>query len=98
MKLNKLFKPERIRNYWNNLPVSVRNSRDINEFKSNLEIFKTNCNSSHDNNYWEVSNLIIEKIEGSNYLANKEKFNRYLLENPFVARKKGINTYISTST
>ena len=97
-KLRLAFLPERIRNYWNNLPVSVKNSRDINDFKSNFEIFKTNCNSSHDNNYWEVSNLIIEKIEGSNYLANKEKFNRYLLENPFVARKKGINTYISTST
>ena len=39
-----------------------------------------------------ISNMIIYKIEGNpRYLENKNKFNSYLIEKPFVARKKGIN-------
>ena len=42
--------------------------------------------------------MIIDKIEGNpRYLENKNKFNSYLIENPFVARKKGINTYIHST-
>ena len=38
------------------------------------------------------------KIEGnSNYLVNKQKFNQFLAENPYIARKKGINTYTRTT-
>lgn len=68
----------------------------MNEFKSQLDIFKNNSTSNHPHNYWEVSNLIIDKIEGKNcYLSNKSKFNLYLSDNPYVAKKKGINTYVS---
>ena len=91
-KLRSSLIPERVRNYWNNLPNYVKSSVDVPSFKSNLEIFK------RENNYWEVSNLIINKIEGnSNYLVNKQKLNQFLAENPYIARKKGINTYTRTT-
>ena len=64
---------------------------------SNLKIFKRDCSHNGENNYWEVSNLIIDKIEGnSNYLVNKRKFNQFLAENPYIVRKKEINTYSRT--
>ena len=92
------FLPERVRNYWNNLPNYVKSSVDVPSFKSNLEIFKRDCSHNSEHNYWEVSNLIINKIEGnSNYLINKQKFNQFLAENPYIARKKGINTYTRTT-
>ena len=60
--------------------------------------FKEECLHSCENNYWEVSNLILEKIEGnSDYLVNKSKFNKFLIENPFIARRKGINTFSRVS-
>ena len=97
-KLRSSFLPERVRNYWNNLPNYVKSSVDVPSFKSNLEIFKRDCSHNSEHNYWEISNLIINKIEGnSNYLVNKQKFNQFLAENPYIARKKGINTYTRTT-
>ena len=65
-KLRSYFLPERVRNYWNNLPDHVKFSVDVPSFKSNLESFIEECLHSCENKYLEVSNLILEKIEGSN--------------------------------
>ena len=43
--------------------------------------------------YWEVSDIILDKIEGKNYLANKENFNTFLHANPWLAKKWGYNTF-----
>ena len=64
-KLRSSFLSERVRNYWNNLPDYVKFSVDLPSFKNNLESFKKECLHSCENNYWEVSNLILEKIEGN---------------------------------
>ena len=69
----------------------MKNSENVNDFKASLDSFKNNCKDCSDNHFWEVSNLIIDKIEGPNYLENKEKFNAFLMENPIVAKWKGIN-------
>ena len=80
---------------WNCLPHYVKSSENVLDFKINLEKFKIDTVNSNINNFWEISSLIIEKIEGHrSYLVNKDKFNKYLLDNPWVAKKKGINTYI----
>ena len=90
-----MFLPERIRNYWNNLPMYYKNSVDVNSFKINLDRFKKECIHSDDNNFWEVSNLVLSKIEGNaSYLERKESHNAFLVENPYIAKKKGINTYV----
>ena len=71
-----------------------KNSENFDNFKINLDRFKKECIHSDENNYWEVSNLILSEIEGnSSYLDRKECHNAYLLENPYIAKKKGINIY-----
>ena len=93
-RLRKSFLPERIRNCYNNLPAYVKSSDSVLDFKVNLETFKRESSDHNVNNFWEISNIIIDKIEGNpNYLTRKDKFNAYLLENPFVAKKKGINIF-----
>ena len=39
-KLRSAFLPDRIKDYWNCLPLSVKQSSSINYFKTNLETFK----------------------------------------------------------
>ena len=93
-KLRQSFLPDRITNYWNSLPVYLKSSENVINFKIKLYKFKNESVDSWSNNFWEVSNLIINKIEGNpNYLINKNNFNNYLLENPFVAKRKGLNNY-----
>ncbi len=90
------FLPERVKSYWNNLPVSVKTSSSVNMFKFNLEMFKKESISTKESNFWDVSRVLLEKIEGQSYLGNKERHNTYLAGNPFVAKKRGINLYASS--
>ena len=70
----------------------VKSSKNVNCFKSNLEKFKKSTHDRNIDHFWEVSEIIIDKIEGSaSYLENKSKFNEYLVSNPHVARREGIN-------
>ena len=43
----------------------------MNDFKINLEGFKCSCTDIDTGNFWEVSDLVLSKIEGNNYLENK---------------------------
>ena len=79
-EISQIRKSERIRNYWNNLPLYVKMSGNVLDFKINLEKFKSQSVNSSFNNFWEVSNMIIDKIEGNpRCLENKNKFNSYLI-------------------
>ena len=89
-KLRNGFLSNRIVTYWNQLPVNVKLSESVEQFKINLENFKKSSNILS-GNYWEVSYLILDKIEGPNYLSNKEKHNQFLKSNPWVAKKRFIN-------
>ena len=87
---------DRIMLSWNKLPTEVKISSSLNVFKSNLEIFKRKtialggCCSG---NFWEISDEVLNRIEGVNYLENKMRHNRFLKDNPCVAKKKFINIY-----
>ena len=98
-KINRIrrnFINDRIMLSWNKLPIEVKTSSSLNVFKSNLEIFKCKtialgeCCSG---NFWEISDEVLNRIEGVNYLENKMRHNRFLKDNPFVAKKKFINIY-----
>ena len=98
--LQRSFLPERVIPYWNKLPSDVKNSDSVATFKVMLEEFKkstiskSNISSiSKDSQFWEVSNEVLSKIEGSNYIENKAKHNEYLWFNPHVAKKRFINLY-----
>ena len=45
-------------------------------------------------NFWEISDKVLNRIEGVNYLENKVKHNTYLKDNPIVAKKKFINIHV----
>ena len=44
-------------------------------------------------NYWDVSLEIISKIDTPNAISGRSDFNKYLQENPWYARYRGINIY-----
>ena len=90
-KLRYQFIAERVKPFWNNLPIHVKNSSNVDMFKANLESFKKGCISINENNFWDVSRILLEKIEGPSYLQNKEKQNDYLVKHPYVAKKLNIN-------
>ena len=90
-KLRNSFISERVRPYWNNLPVNVKKSESVDMFKLNLESYKKESICYNENDYWNVSEVLLEKIEGPSYLKNKVKHNEYLLKHPYVAKKQSIN-------
>ena len=82
--------------YWNLLPTYCKTSISVNNFKANLELFKKrNCHVADSGNFWEVSDLVLSKIEGPSYLQNKISHNKYLMANSAVARRKGFNTFMA---
>ena len=90
--LQKSFLPERVIPFWNKLPSGVKSSSSVLDFKIKLEDFKKH-NIANTGQFWEVSTEVLCRIEGNNYIENKEKHNQYLWFNPHVAKKKFINLY-----
>ena len=93
--LQRSFLPERIISIWNKLPVEVKMADNVNSFKIRLEKFKKDkCDVYIDSgHFWEVSDTVLSKIEGPNYISNKVKHNDYLKENPYAAKKLFINLH-----
>ena len=83
------FLSQRVIKYWNLLPSNVRMSKSVNEFKSNLQEYKKRNYMTDSGNYWEVSDVVLAKIEGKNYITNKARHNEYLRNKPNVAKRKG---------
>ena len=47
----------------------------------------------NDFHFWNVSNEVLTRIEGTSYVRDKEKHNEYLWLHPYVAKKRFINLY-----
>ena len=92
-RISKRFIAERVVKYWNLLPSFVRNSSSVTDFKINLEEYKKSNVLVDTGNFWEVSDQVLARIEGENYIEKKEEHIKYLLENPNVAKRKGINIF-----
>ena len=85
---------ERVQEYWNRLPFDVKMAPSINSFKNRLENYKSDFLKSTitlPGNFWELSNAVLDCIEGANYAENKSVYNEYLKRNPHAAKKKFIN-------
>ena len=94
--LKRNFIDERVKQFWNKLPSEVKNSPDLNCFKSSLADYKIKCinlGKFEQGNFWDLTYEVLSRIEGPNYVENKEIHNIYLKENPFVAKSKFINIY-----
>jgi hypothetical protein len=92
-KIKRNFINDRVKNYWNKLPIEIRNCTSVDNFKSSLGSFRSKLVSTGNvsGQFWEVSYQVLDKIESDSYLINKESHNNYLRSNPFVAKRKGIN-------
>ena len=91
--LKRAFFPERVISIWNKLPIEVKIAESVNDFKIRLEKFKRkNYDLLIDcGNFWEISDIVLSKIEGPGYINNKTKHNEYLKKNPYAAKKLFIN-------
>ena len=68
------FLPHRVINFWNKLPGKVRLCSNVEEFKIKLEKFKIdNLHLAETGNFWDVSEVVLNKIERKSYLDNKLK-------------------------
>jgi len=94
----KKFFSERVIQYWNVLPNFVKLSSSVNNFKANLSVHKSQqLKNEHSGNsvgnFWEVSERILQRIESSSAIAGRAAFCEYLNDNPWVAKRKGMNIY-----
>ena len=98
-KINRIrrnFINERVMLSWNRLPSDVKMASSLNMFKSNLELYKNKTRAlgiSGSGNYWEISDDVLNRIEGGSYLKNKMRHNEFLKDNPFAAKRKFINLH-----
>ena len=72
---------------WHTLPMTLRQARFSNSFKSKLENFKLK-NFTQKGHFWELSQEIFNRIDDS----GRSNFADYMLEHPDVAKRRKINT------
>ena len=68
--LQKSFLPERVVPFWNKLPTEVKRSESVLTFKIKLEKFKKSKivdTTASVGQFWDVSNEVLSRIEGSNF-------------------------------
>ena len=99
----KTFFSERVVQYWNVLPNFVKQSTSVDNFKTNLRVFKSqHLNNKHSidsiGNFWEVSEQILQRIEPPSSVSSRAAFCEYLHKNPWMAKRKGINIYKYATT
>ena len=84
------FLPNRIADYWNKIPSTVKDALSVDIFKARLERYKTDCMSRGitQDQFWELSDLVFNKIPDS----NRDSYELFMLQNPSIAKIKKINT------
>ena len=68
----------------------MKMAQSIDSFKFMLEGYKLrhiNGNVIETVNFWELSNEVLDRIEGNNYIENKKVHNEYLKLNHLLQRK-----------
>ena len=81
------FFSRRVIGYWNKLPLLVRTAASVDAFKSRLRSYKHN-NIDRPHQYWELSQEIFSRIDNT----NRGSYVKYMRENPYVAKRKGVST------
>ena len=87
---SKAFFKERVIKVWNSLPLFVKKSKNVENFKVNLDIHKKNCVSVSDN-YWDISEEVFKKIESTTSEKSRCGYVEFMKENPWIAKRRGIN-------
>ena len=74
--------------FWNKLHVSVKTSKTVEGFKTNLENFKMK-NFNKEGNYWQLSEEIFSRINEDNRQSHVD----YMIAHPRVAKALGTLIY-----
>ena len=81
----------RVVKFWNKLPASVQQAGSVDCFKAKLKAYKNsilkNNYSRPMGHYWELSQEIFSRINDS----GREEYVNFMVENPRIARCKGVN-------
>ena len=81
----------RVIEHWNKLPHYVKDSINVDMFKSRLESFKIKCINANDTtsatNFWSLSNTLLNKIDDT----NRDSHIDFLTNNPGIAKYKMTN-------
>ena len=88
-KRDQSFLPNRIADYWNKIPLTVKDAPTVDVFKARLEGYKneyTRKSTTH-GHFWELSDFIFNKIADS----NRDSYESFMLKNPEIAKIKNIN-------
>ena len=80
----------RVANYWNKIPQSVKDADTVSTFKARLEKYKKETVSSgvsSHGHFWELSEILLSKIDNDNH----DQCAEFMINNPAIAKFKGIN-------
>ena len=81
------------------MPHYVKASSSVDMFKCNLEVYKVSNIDNRfkpiNNCFWGVSEHVLNRIETPAALAGRSALCEYWSENPWIAKKKGINLFVS---
>ena len=86
----------RVANYWNKVPVSVKEANSVDTFKARLECYKKDTIASGAlsmGNFWDLSETLLSKINDRDH----ESFAQFMSSNPMIAKYKGINVRADSS-
>ena len=68
----------------------MKDAQTTKSFKNRLEEYKVRIVKQNPNaagHYWEVSNMLFDKINDS----NRECYVNFMLDNPMIAKRKNVN-------
>ena len=80
----------RVANYWNKVPQSLKDAGTVSTFKARLQKYKTETVSSGVSShgyFWELSETLLSKIDNDNH----DQCVEFMINNPVIAKFKGIN-------
>ena len=86
----------RVANYWNKVPASVKEASSVDSFKARLECYKTDTiasGASSTGHFWDLSETLLSKINDREH----ESYSNFMSSNPMIAKYKGVNVRANCS-
>ena len=85
----------RVANYWNKIPQSVKDTGPVSTFKARLEKYRKETVSgvSSHGHFWELSEILLSKIDNDNH----DQYTEFMINNPLIAKFKGIKSFPAAS-
>ncbi len=86
----------RVANYWNKVPVSVKEAKSVEAFKVRLQNYKQDTIASKASSlghFWDLSEILLSKIKDHDHDA----YAKFMSNNPLIAKYKGVNIQCANS-